>query len=183
MTIEAKNKMRVYVGTYGKYNHGSIQGAWLNIEDYNSIDEFYDACHQIHAKEIKVFGDVELMFQDFEGIPRALISESYINPILFDINNLSDGIDINDLFEFVEEFGLDYNIPECAENFIACFNDAIVDNEINFRDFAYTQFDNDFPDIDDNNPIMDHFDWKSYEDQLKQSYIQTKSGNIFRRDF
>ena len=183
MTIEVENKMRVYVGTYGKHNHGSLQGAWLKIEDYNSTKEFYDACYQIHAKELKMFGDVELMFQDFEGIPRALISESYINPILFDINNCLDGIDINDLFEFVDEFGFDYDIPDCAENLIASFNDAIVGNELNFRDFAYTQFDYDFPDIDDNNPIMRHFDWRSYEQELEQYYIQTKSGNIFRRDF
>ena len=26
---------------------------------------------------------------------------------------------INDLFEFVDEFGFDYDIPDCAENLIA----------------------------------------------------------------
>ena len=183
MTIEVKNKMRVYVGTYAKYNHGSLQGEWLNIEDYNSTDEFYDACYQIHAKELKVFGDVELMFQDFEGIPRALISESYISPILFDINNCLDGIDINDLFEFVDEFGFDYDNTDSAQYLIDKFNESYMGCNTDFRDFVYDQFNLEFPDIDDSHAIMNHFDWKSYEDQLKQSYKHTPSGNVFYTGF
>lgn len=27
--------IQVYVGTYAKYNNGSIQGAWLDLEQYN----------------------------------------------------------------------------------------------------------------------------------------------------
>jgi len=30
----------VYVGTYAKYNQGSIAGAWLNLEDYSDKDTF-----------------------------------------------------------------------------------------------------------------------------------------------
>jgi|TARA_A100001391_G_scaffold17494_1_gene9729 antirestriction protein len=183
MTIEVENKMRVYVGTYGKYNHGSIQGEWLNIEDYNSIDEFHDACYQIHAKELKMFGDVELMFQDFEGIPRALISEFHISPILFDIKNYLDGIDINDLFEFVDEFGFDYENTDSAQYLIDKFNESYMGCNTNFRDFVYDHFDLEFPDIDDNNPIMRHFDWRSYENELKQYYIHTPSGNVFYTGF
>ena len=183
MTIEVKNKMRVYVGTYGKYNHGSIQGAWLNIEDYNSIDEFYDACNQIHAKELKMFGDVELMFQDFEGIPRALISEFHISPILFDIKNYLDGIDINDLFEFVDEFGFDYENTDSAQYLIDKFNESYMGCNTDFRDFVYDHFDLEFPDIDDSHPIMNHFDWSSYENELKQSYMHTPSGNVFYTGF
>ena len=31
---------KVYVGTYSKYNNGSIQGDWLDLEDYNNKAEF-----------------------------------------------------------------------------------------------------------------------------------------------
>ena len=31
---------RVYVGTYAKYNGGSLEGKWLDLEDYADKDEF-----------------------------------------------------------------------------------------------------------------------------------------------
>ena len=34
--------IQVYVGTYAKYNSGSIEGAWLDCEDYSSkMDTFF----------------------------------------------------------------------------------------------------------------------------------------------
>ena len=71
--------MRVYVGTYGKYNNGSIEGAWLDVEDYSGKDEFLEACQELHGE-----GEHEFMFQDHEGIPEKLISESFIDSLLWD---------------------------------------------------------------------------------------------------
>lgn len=68
--------MRVYVGTYAKYNNGSIAGEWLDLEDYGDKEDFLDACAKLHEDE----EDPELMFQDHEGIPGSLISESHISP-------------------------------------------------------------------------------------------------------
>lgn len=62
----------LYVGTYAKYNNGSLKGAWLNIEDYSSREEFLEACAALHADE----SDPEFMFQDFSDMPRAYYSES-----------------------------------------------------------------------------------------------------------
>ena len=67
---------RIYVGTYGKYASGSIAGRWLNLEDYADRDAFLDACRELHKNE----SDPELMFQDFEGFPRAFYSESSAPP-------------------------------------------------------------------------------------------------------
>ena len=61
----------LYVGTYAKYNAGSIAGQWLQLEDYSSPEDFMAACAEIHADE----GDPEFMFQDFEGFPRCWYSE------------------------------------------------------------------------------------------------------------
>jgi antirestriction protein len=71
---------RVYVGTYAKYNNGSIKGAWLDLEDYVDHAEFIEACKKLHANE----ADPELMFQDFEGFPKAFYGESHIDPALWD---------------------------------------------------------------------------------------------------
>lgn len=67
---------RLYVGTYAKYNAGSIKGAWLDLEDYADRDSFLEACAELHKDE----SDPEFMFQDFEGFPRAWYSESSAPP-------------------------------------------------------------------------------------------------------
>ena len=71
---------RIYVGTYAKYNAGSIAGKWLDLEDYTDRDEFLAACAELHADE----ADPELMFQDHEDIPDGMVSESHISEDLWD---------------------------------------------------------------------------------------------------
>ncbi|KFX10485.1 antirestriction ArdA family protein [Pectobacterium atrosepticum ICMP 1526] len=65
----------VYVGTYHKYNCGSIAGQWLDLDDYSDEDDFYEACRALHVDE----ADPEFMFQDYEGIPGRFASESSID--------------------------------------------------------------------------------------------------------
>ena len=55
--------MKLYVGTYAKYNAGSIDGAWLDTEDFSDFDEFAEACQKLHEDE----EDPEYMVQDSEG--------------------------------------------------------------------------------------------------------------------
>lgn len=71
---------RVYVGTYAKYNAGSIKGAWLNLEDYGDKESFLAACAELHADE----SDPEFMFQDYEGFPSCHYSESSVSEKLWD---------------------------------------------------------------------------------------------------
>lgn len=77
---------RVYVGTYAKYNSGSIAGAWLDLEDYPDSGEFYEACAELHADE----ADPEFMFQDWEDIPEGMISESNIDDDAFELAAMPD---------------------------------------------------------------------------------------------
>ena len=71
----------VYVGTYGKYNDGSLCGLWIDLSSFDDYDEFINFCKAIHADE----DDPELMAQDYEGFllrkrqaddPRQWYSES-----------------------------------------------------------------------------------------------------------
>ena len=70
----------VYVGTYSKYNRGSIGGAWLDLEDYGDKDEFMKACQELHADEY----DPEFMFQNYEGIPSQFITECSVKAEFWD---------------------------------------------------------------------------------------------------
>lgn len=52
----------VYVGTYHKYNCGSLFGAWLDLLTFETYQEFIQTCKTLHGDE----EDPELMFQDFD---------------------------------------------------------------------------------------------------------------------
>lgn len=79
-SIEANKNggISVYVGTWGKYNDGSIDGEWVDLSDFKTPEEFQEYCYgQLHADE----EDAELMFQDVEGPSwvRSVISEYGMN--------------------------------------------------------------------------------------------------------
>jgi antirestriction protein len=65
---------RIYVGTYKKYNNGSLAGAWFDLEEYSDKETFYEALAEFHDDEV----DPEFMFQDFQGFPRGMVGESFI---------------------------------------------------------------------------------------------------------
>ena len=75
-TKQISTTARLYVGTYAKYNNGSINGAWLDLEDYADREAFLEACLELHKDE----SDPEIMFQDFEGFPASWYSESSAPP-------------------------------------------------------------------------------------------------------
>lgn len=80
--------VQIYVGTYSKYNNGSIYGAWLKLEDYSDYEDLKKAMRELHKDE----EDPEFMIQDYEcseiikGLD--LISESYISEDIFNIIEL-----------------------------------------------------------------------------------------------
>jgi antirestriction protein len=111
---------QVYVGTYAKYNAGSIAGAWLNLEDYQDKDAFYTACAELHKDE----EDPEFMLQDFEGFPEKFYSESGLPEELFDW------------------LALDDNEKEILEAYIEATGDASATLD-DANDAYYGQFDSD----------------------------------------
>jgi len=75
----------IYVGTYAKYNSGSIQGEWVDLTQFSDANEFLEHCAELHSDE----EDPEFMFQDYEGFPKAFYSES------------ANSKDLEKLFEFL----------------------------------------------------------------------------------
>ena len=75
---------QIYVGTYAKYNNGSIFGEWIDLEIYDTKDSFFEYCKELHSdEEDRSSGRPEFMFQDYENIPKKLISECSLNDKLF----------------------------------------------------------------------------------------------------
>jgi antirestriction protein len=65
----------VYVGTWHKYNCGSIYGKWFDLTEFDDQAEFNEACKALHSDE----WDAEFMYQDWEGIPSQFASESSVD--------------------------------------------------------------------------------------------------------
>jgi antirestriction protein len=84
--IIATDKPAVYVGTYAKYNRGSIGGGWV-ILDGHDRDSFYGACAELHSDE----ADPEYMFQDYQNFPREFYGESCLADGLWDWLKLDNG--------------------------------------------------------------------------------------------
>jgi antirestriction protein len=140
---------RVYVGTYAKYNEGSIEGEWLNLEDYSDKDAFLDACKELHKDE----EDPELMFQDYEGIPKGMISESHIDEAVWEWLELDDN-DKELLSVYQAEIDSDGTIDQARDAFAGTFRDE--------EDWAY-EFLNDtgaLNEIPEN--LRNYFDYEAY---------------------
>ena len=77
---------KVYVGTYAKYNNGSISGEWLTLSNYVDAEDFLIACQELHQDE----HDPEFMFQDIDGEHFGMITESSIDDDLWELINTLD---------------------------------------------------------------------------------------------
>ena len=85
MDTDIETIPRVYVGTYAKYNGGSIAGAWIDLDGMDK-DSFLEKCAAPHSDE----AEPEYMFQDFEGFPEAFYSEGGLADGLWDWLELDD---------------------------------------------------------------------------------------------
>jgi antirestriction protein len=88
----------IYVGTYAKYNAGNLEGVWLDLEEFDSYEEFMEAARAIHDDEL----DPELMFQDHSDIPHSMVCESHVDP---EVWQMLDEIDYEAACAYVECFG------------------------------------------------------------------------------
>ena len=131
----SENQISLYVGTYAKYNNGSIFGKWLKLSDYSDASEFFEACKELHSDE----EDAEYMFQDVENVPDHLYSE-YMGE--HEINRL---IEYNKVLELIENWG--------DSEWLTAYN-TYCDSMNYMDDFIYN-FDDDFFDTHFNNQPME----------------------------
>jgi len=158
---------RIYVGTYAKYSNGSINGAWLDLDDYSDKDSFLEACARLHADET----DPEFMFQDYEGFPASFYCESSVSNELYDWINL-DTDDKELLAAYLNCMDQNGTIEQARDAFM-----GRADSEKEFAEnFAdETRLFDGIPDA-----IRYHFDYESYASELFQSFtMDSSSGYVF----
>ena len=174
--MENLSEARIYVGTYAKYNEGSIFGKWMDLSDYSDSEEFYDACRELHSDE----EDPELMFQDWENIPSALIGESWLAENIFEIIEA-----VSNLSETQQEaFGvwLDYMSSDIAnediDDLIESFEDDYQGEYKDEEDFAYEIVEEcyDLPEF-----AKTYFDYEKFARDLFIGDYYYENGFVFRR--
>lgn len=154
-------KTGIYVGTYAKYNSGSIQGAWIDPSEHADHETFIAACLALHSDE----SDPELMYQDYEGFPEQYYSES--------------GIDA-DLWDWLA-------LDESDRALLAAYIDATGDNNADIetaRDSLYGRYDSDLDMAYDyiestgllsdvHESIARYFDYEAFARDLSYDFSQS----------
>jgi antirestriction protein len=146
--MKTKTEARLYVGTYAKYNAGSLKGEWLDIEDYSDRDAFLEACAELHSDET----DPELMFQAFEGFPRAWYSESSAPPdLLWEWLEMSEG-ERAAFGVYADNMGGDVTVDDFREAYCGSW-----DSEAEYAEHTATECG----DIPENLPSWIVIDWEA----------------------
>lgn len=119
--METKIVPAVYVGTYHKYNCGSIYGKWMTLSDYSDFEEFYDACKELHKDE----DDPEFMCQDKEYIPDSRYCESGIEWLKFYWDELADLSDdqLQMVYEYWDEVDGSADAQDIVERYFCEYMD------------------------------------------------------------
>lgn len=93
------NAPAVYIGTYGHYNDGNLDGVgeasgWVDLSTFKSADDFRSWLAEQAKKDPTE--DHEFMFQDFQGFPRDLYSESSVSDDVFSFIDFKRKSDLSD---------------------------------------------------------------------------------------
>lgn len=167
--------MNIYVGTYAKYNNGSIYGEWVDITKYNTIESFYEKCQNIHKDEL----DPEYMFQDYEYIPENLVSESWINKAVFQIIKLVKDEDERIAFlEYIDNKGYNYESDDIDEAYNN-FKESFVGKYSNMQDYFDEELDERLDNELGDNDLRYYINYNQYYKNNKQDYFYTSNGYLF----
>lgn len=175
--LNSLDTVSIYVGTYRKYNEGSLFGKWLNLSDYSDYDKLIEAMKDLHKDE----KDPEFMFQDYECSPffvnLKLIGESYLSK---DIYEIADQINTSGLEVEVVEAYLDcigYYSKDLDE-LLERISDSYYGEYDSDEDFAQHILEEDGT-IPENLPSCLYIDWEMTAKHLMYDY-SASNGYYFR---
>lgn len=168
--------LSIYVGTYKKYNEGSLFGQWLNLSDYNDFEELIQAMRKLHQDE----QDPEFMIQDWE-CPKFihtmnLISESYLSEDIYEVLEAVGNCDYDQeiLDAYVDCYGVEDTIHELIERVEETYT-----GEYNTDEDFVQQLLEETGDIPENLPSYIHIDWESTARNIMFDY-STSNNHYFR---
>ena len=176
MEIMDLSEARIYVGTYAKYNNGSLQGEWVELSDFYDLDDFMERCAEIHEDE----EGPEYMFQTWEEIPDGLIDEGYLEENFFELRDELDRLnDTEKEASWVWADGNNTKLTQDAYSLVKSFQSAYMGSYASREDFAeeIAKMENELPDF-----ALIYFDFSKYADDLFDTDFWYKDGYVFRNE-
>ena len=152
---------KIYVGTYAKYNDGSLDGKWVDLTEYSDYDEFLAAMHELHSDE----DDPEFMVQDYENFPEKWYHEGGL-PTEEEFNKINEYYMMDDDRKEAYEAYVNYTGDDDFDN----FQEAYQGHFDSPTDFAYDIVDNlGWEGVGQENIDM-YFDYDSFGRDLMYDY-------------
>ena len=170
------NEARIYVGTYAKYNNGSLQGEWVELADFYDLDGFMERCAEILEDE----EEPEYMFQAWEEIPDGLIDESHLEENFFELRDELDRLNDTEKEAFwVWADGNNAHLTQDAYSLVKSFQSDYIGNYASKEDFAeeLAKMENELSDF-----ALSYFDFSKYADNLFDTDFWYKDGYVFRNN-
>jgi antirestriction protein len=168
--------VKIYVGTYKKYNEGNLFGKWLDLDDYSNFEQLKEEMYNLHIDE----EDPEFMIQDWEcnNIINSFefINESFISDEIYHIINIITESNISE---------------EVLESYISCNSSLKNINEIieEIEECYVGEFQNDIEfvqslleetgEIPSNLPNYIYIDWERTTRDIMMDYT-TDNNHYFR---
>ena len=170
-------KVSIYVGTYNKYNNGSIYGRWLDLSNFSDMEELQAEMQELHKDE----QDPEFMFQDYECPDffqkLNLISECHISENIFEVieitENSSYGIEV-----FEAYCNCIYQNNETIEDIIEKIEESYNGEYSNDNEFVQELLES-CGDIPENLPSYIHIDWERTAYDIMMDF-STSENHYFR---
>ena len=152
---------RIYVGTYAKYNDGSLDGKWVDLTEYDTYEDFLAAMHELHSDE----DDPEFMVQDYENFPEKWYHEGGL-PTEEEFNKINEYYMMDDDRKEAYEAYVNYTGDDDFDN----FQEAYQGHFDSPTDFAYDIVDNlGWEGVGQENIDM-YFDYDSFGRDLMYDY-------------
>ena len=170
------SEARIYVGTYAKYNTGSLQGEWVELSDFYDLDGFIEHCAEIHKDE----KEPEYMFQAWEEIPEGLIDEGHLEENFFGLRDELDRLNDTEKEAFwVWAEGESIDLTQEVYNHVKSFQYAYIDSYESKEDFAkdFVKTEMELPEF-----ALIYFDYAKFSDDLFCTDFWYKDGYVFRNE-
>lgn len=150
-------------------------GKWLDLFDYWDKDEFMEACRELHKDE----QDPEFMFQDYENIPEALISECWLSDKFFELRDAIEKLSETEqeaFFVWCDHHNSDIS-GEDADDLISSFEDDYQGEYKDEEDYAYEIVEEcyDLPEF-----AKTYFDYSAFARDLFITDYWMDNGFVFR---
>lgn len=156
----------IYVGTYKKYNEGSLFGEWMQLSDYANREDFYKACRELHKDE----EDPEFMFQDREYIPDSLVGESWVSEKVWDLMR-ADEEDLEIVTHYINACSIDIDDYDDIEDLIREARDKFVGHYESLEDLGI-----EMAEVEGTCSIPEwmerYFDYESYGRDIAYDYYE-----------